>query len=76
MRFRSFKQQQDLLSLVENSVLCCREGTLSCWSSPNLAFLGLLCWQDASLWHMGYGGLMARAPARSILYIPAVKTLS
>lgn len=76
MRFRSFKPQQELLSLVENSVFCCRGGTLSCWSSPSLASLGLLCWQDASLWHMDLGGLMARAPARSILEIPAVKTLS
>lgn len=67
MRFRSFKQQQELLCLVENSVLCCRGGTLSSWSSPSVASLGLLCWQDASLWHRDSGGLMAHAPARSIL---------
>lgn len=40
MRFRSFKQQQELFSLVEKSVLCFWEGTLSCWSSPSLASWG------------------------------------
>lgn len=46
MSFRSFKQQQELLScsflFVEDSVLCCSEGTLRCWSLSVLAGCFLL----------------------------------